>query len=198
MTPPAKRPRSHARSLLAAISELAATLPSDAERTESIAAIRAVEEYLAGIREWLERLPTSENASDLRGALAKFDSLVERADSNPLISRVLGASPRSRPRKEPAAPSSSPETGKRLLAEMESFSIDQIRERLQTDPLITTQDLRSVAQLLQLRPSSRITREALAHQLTTRISNDRGYRMLSGTQEREPADESPPASGATQ
>lgn len=182
-----KKTRSHARSLLAAIRDVAASLPTTEERNEAVATIRAVEAYLAEVRAWLELLPTSADTADLQGALSRFDVLVEKTEQNPLLARVFGDAPKPKPRKTPAPPSAGDDRARTLLATLDDLTIDQIREKLQRDPTLNLRDMRALAQLLELRFPSKISRETLANSLTTRIANQRGYRHLSGSDGRTPS-----------
>jgi hypothetical protein len=58
---------------------------------------------------------------------------------------------------------------------MESLLIDQIRSTLDK---MTVRDLHTVASEMGVRATERSPREALVHQVSTKITNARGYRSL--------------------
>lgn len=181
-------PRSHkgsdrqtrARSLFHAIGELSTMLPTVEQRTHALNAVSELEAFLRDVRTWLETVPVQTENGQLRSALATLDDLAAKVEQAPLLSGVFGTSAKAKPRKNAPPPVGSGEQAERLLASFRDQSLDQIRQQLLEDESIPVRDLRAMAASLSLRVSSKVSRQHLAHQLTVRIANARGYRHLSG------------------
>ena len=95
--------------------------------------------------------------------------------SSPILSAAAGmnvASPRS------TVPVPSPDeiqNANLALARFESLPIDQLRVALGQMGL---RELKAMATSIGVRSTQRMSQEALAHQIATKITNTRGYRSL--------------------
>jgi hypothetical protein len=177
--PPNKRRRPNTRALLAVLEDLVDTLPTADERLEASRNIEIVIGYLQEVQERLNKLPLPDDLSSARGALSQFDDLVESAERNPVLAMAFGTKPF--PKRTSRDPDKLPEAQAReILRDWEHLSIDQLRERLQTDKTLTLRDLRGVASIAGLRISAKNTRATLINQLITWFANQRGYRLLGG------------------
>lgn len=119
-----------------------------------------------------------------------LDDLRLRARTNVALAAALGiAAPKvSRP-----AHIVTPEERSRaasLLRDLQALSIDEMRRRLESEDAVPARELHEVAKSLGIKGSRRMEREALVHQIVTKISNFRGYQELRG-------DSGEPPSGGT-
>lgn len=177
---------SRARSLLRALRELSASLPSAAERDEAARSLKELSEYLEHVRKQLLSVPTSDDVAGLLDTIGKLDGLLDRAEANPLAARALGLE--KAPKRRPSSPPSlaDPAKAQAALERFESLTLDQVRDLLRSESSYSLPDLRALAAALGTRPQSRMGRDSLVQRIVTSLANSRGYRSL-GT----PADSAP-------
>jgi hypothetical protein len=168
------------RPFLARLSQLASSLPSQSEIAEAKVALDRLIDFLTGVRRSLDQLPTSDASGSVAELAQVFDRLLDKAESNALVSLAMGIAPK-RAQKAPTRQNSGEqlEAANRLYESLTDLTVDQIRERLLADPSIRLSDLRALAAQLHVRSQSKSTRETLAQALVTKIANARGYKGLS-------------------
>jgi hypothetical protein len=174
---------SRVRDLLAGLQSLTESLPSEEERTTITSSLAELSAYLDRVQRDLLSLPIKEDVQSLITTVEKLDSLLMKAEANPGVARALGLERKAAPRAKATAPPVDNEKVEALLKSFESKTIDQIREALRDDGECSTSELRAVAVALGLRTQARMGRDALAQKLITQISNARGYRSLSQSQD---------------
>jgi hypothetical protein len=85
----------------------------------------------------------------------------------------------SRPTQPPVTPEELSKADS-LFRSLKDLPIDEMRRRLQSEGAVTSRELQEVAKLVGIKGSRRMEREALVHQIVSKISNFRGYQELRG------------------
>jgi len=167
------------KKLTASLREFAASLPTEADKQELDRSVGAIIEFLSRVQRLGATAPSRENAAAFEGALRSLDQFAEHAKTNPGIAALLGI-PQPRPSRPKSAPYTADEAAaaQRLLAEMQTLPIDQIRSRLQDEATLPLRMLQALASQLGIRSNQRMGRDVLEHQIASKISNYRGYQGL--------------------
>jgi hypothetical protein len=174
---------SRVRNLLSGLRSLTESLPSEEERTKITSSLAELSAYLDRVQRDVLALPAREDVQSLVDTVNKLDHLLVQAETNPIVARALGLEKAATPRTRPATPQVDNQKVEALLKSFESKTIDQIREALRDDGVCSTSELRALADAVGLRTQARMGRDALAQKLITQISNARGYRSLSESQD---------------
>ena len=180
MSKPSKQRRSRLEVFLKHLNAILDALPSDSEKHEVEAALLKLIGFMNDLKARLELVPSAEEVSGLRVAAQRLEQALAAAETDPVLAGVFGlARPQTRRRDSRASSEATSAAGKSALEALQALSIDEIRSQLQSDsyPLTT---LRAVASVLGVRPTKGLSREDLAHQVTMRIANTRGYERLRG------------------
>jgi hypothetical protein len=169
------------RKFVAGLRDMTDALPTEEERAILRRQFDEILTFLTQARSALDSLPAKEETEGVRRAILALDELSTKANANPILAAAMGQ-PHPRPSRGKATPPTEQESAKAqlLLKELESLSVDEMSLRLQSEETISSRDLIVVAGLLGIRTTRRTTREALVHQLVTKISNFRGYQELQG------------------
>lgn len=180
MSKPSKQRRSRLEVFLKHLNGILDALPSDSEKQEIEGALVKLIGFMNDLKARLELVPSAEEVSGLRVAAQRLEQALMSAENDPVLAGVFGlARPQAGRRESRAASEASSAAGRSALEALQALSVDEIRSKLQSDsyPLAT---LRAVASVLGVRPTKGLSREALAHQVTMRIANTRGYERLRG------------------
>ena len=177
-----------AANFLAHLSATVEALPTGAEKSEAIARIEALVDFLAGLRSAITSIPTIEDAADVKQALDWLKPLIAKAEANPVLAGLAGGSRSGRSRNGHRRDRTPDLNGARqALESLESLPIEELRERLLDEHGFSLSVLRGVASSLGISGVAKLPRDSLAHQIATKIANYRGYKALSGQSEGDPA-----------
>lgn len=168
-----------AKRIIDVLSELVRTLPTAEEKRQIHDALQAVIEFLRQAQKELDAIPSRDELRQLSEALYRLENILKLAEDNPLLARPLGFRPKALIKAKSAERFSADEI-KAVLKKFASMTIDQIRQYLTEDSDYSRSHLRALGMGLGIRVQARMSREALANQITTRIANERGYNKLSG------------------
>lgn len=176
---------SNKKAFLAGLRDLVSTLPSESEKQEVRSTFSELIAFLTSLRQTFDTIPSAEEMDETSKAIQKLDELFIKAENNPVVAKALGmpSKPKARKPKSSIAEEDIAKA-KNMIASLESLSIDEIRGQLQSEKY-SLSELRAMAPAVGIRSSSKLSREALAHQITMKIANYRGYRHLSGQTETE-------------
>jgi hypothetical protein len=155
--------------------EIFDSLPNEIDRQETVSRLEALIEFLNTLKNRIAGIPTQRDASAVRSALIELRAFFAEAKSNPSFAPIIGAKPVSQ-RSTPAA--ITPEEIDRansMISRYQSLPTDELRVALQAENL---RGLKAVANAIGVRTATRVTRDALIHQIATKITNTRGYRSL--------------------
>jgi hypothetical protein len=178
MSRQARRDHLRQRAFLGSLRSVLETLPSGPERAELDASFKTLIDFLTGLRDNLRNLPTPDEGTNVAEALRKLETLYDRASSNPITASALGL--RHATRQRYGGASKIDETRiKAIAANLQTLPVEAIREELQGEKYLVA-ELRGVASELGIASSTKLNRNALAHQIAMKIANYRGYKSLSG------------------
>lgn len=168
-----------AKMFAAELRKLLQSMPTKEEREEFDVALGALVDYLSLVRESLRNLPVFEDTEQARRALEIVERLIAEAETRPPLAATLGV--RTPSVRRPAARVGPEEIRKAqsLLPDLEKLPVEEIRSKLQGSTY-TMGELRAVAVQLGIPSAQKLSRDSLAHQITMKIANYRGYRQLSG------------------
>jgi len=157
------------------LGELVDSLPTEANRQEIVSQLGALIQFLSTLKNRLEEIPTQQDAWAARAAIDRLQSLFTQAKSSPILGAALGVKA-TLPRQRPMA--ITPEEVERAnlaISQFESLTSDELRAALDR---MNARDLQAVANAMGMKTTARTAREALVHQVATKITNTRGYRSL--------------------
>src|SRR5580693_4536381 len=118
--------------------ELTEGLPTGAEKAEIRKQFEEIIAFLTHAQRAVDGLPTREDTEGVRKAVEAFDELAIRAKASPSVAAAIGL-PQPRTPRPRAAPSSAEENtrSQALLAQLQSLSIDEIRNQLSNNELVS-------------------------------------------------------------
>ena len=169
------------RTFLGNLRDLTGALPSQAEKETAKAQLQEIIDFMTQMQNALSSVPSREDTENIRHAIERLDDLRMRAKTNPVLAAALGivATKVSRPT-QPAVTPEERSKADALLRNLKDLPIDEMRRRLQSEGTVTSRELQEVAKLVGIKGSRRMEREALVHQIVSKISNFRGYQELRG------------------
>jgi len=153
-------------------------LPTELEKQEIQADIHLLVDYLTKLQKSFGSLPSIEQMKTVTQAIQKIEQILDEAEANPIIASVAGL--RKRPlvkQQQQALTTEEMQKTKATLAELELLPIDEIRSRLESS-VYSIPQLRVIASFIGIKSTSRISKDALVHQITMKIANYRGYQRL--------------------
>lgn len=154
------------------------SLPSEEEKKELILTLNATQGFLDEIRSLIEAVPTMESSQELSEGLSRLDILVDRANRDNGLRKLLGlrSSSTSSTRKA-LSPDDSCARASSLAQELSHLNtsdaktfLEQLREPLSV--------LTKLANLLGMSTRSKERKSDLIQRLVVHIENQRGYDML--------------------
>lgn len=168
------------KSFLSRLREIVEALPTESEKQEAQKNLATLSQFLMDLKRNFESFPTIEDINNVKVIIQKLEELLTKAKDNPAIAHILGLTPMSIKRRKKITLSEEELTKARTtLTELEALPVDEIRLRLQ-DESFTVSNLRAIANVIGIKSIEKLNREALMHQITTRIANYRGYQQLKG------------------
>lgn len=176
------------RALVAGLQAAIRALPSSREKQELRQSIDDLIRFLTDLRDSLDLIPTLDDASKADRAVEALAGLFEKAESSPALAAALGISsrresarPRSRPPEgAPATERVDPSRVDGLLQRLRQQPVESIRRELEDPERHSTGILRAVAAQLGIKGAAKLSRETMAHQISMKIANYRGYQRLRG------------------
>ena len=154
------------------------SLPSEDEKKELIQTLNEVQSFLDEIRRLVEAVPTMESSRELSEGLSRLDILVERANRDTGLRKLLGlrGSTASGARRVPG-PDDSDSRALNLKQELTQLDTSEVKTFLEQlrEPLSV---LTKLANLLGIRTRSKERKADLIQRMATHIENQRGYRLL--------------------
>jgi len=164
-----------AQKLVRSLGDVLDSLPSEEDRQQIISNLEHLIIFLSDLKSRLEAIPTQADSTLARVALDRLKALFEDAKANPALGATVGIRPVERHQKASSITTDEIERARSTVARFDALPIGQIRDALEK---MNARELQSVAAALGIRASQRAAREALSHQIATRITNTRGYRSL--------------------
>jgi len=172
------------RAFIARLGATVAALPTEAEKREAQENLAALIEFLTDMQQRLLALPSAEDMGGIRRAAEALEALFGKAERDPVLAGVLGL--RRPPAARPSGPMVTSEDRAKAQVTLQAVRAlpgDQIRSELLDQDRHSVNEVRAIAAEVGIRSTERLSRDALAQQISTRIVNDRGYRALRGDDE---------------
>ena len=160
-------------------------LPSAEERDRLLAGFAVIRALVERLEQSFQVLPSQTDAAQARRAVEDIRAFMEKLDSDPVLRAALGVGERIPTGSRPRAPRSSEEVGADVATAIDALSmmpVDDARTELAGDRY-SIAAIRRIAAVLGIRGASRLTREALVHQIAMKLANYRGYKRLGGEAE---------------
>ena len=158
-------------------------LPSAEERDRLLAGFAVIRALVERLEQSFQVLPSDRRRASSSGCRS-FRAFMGKLDSDPVLAR-RGSGRRIPTGSRPRAPRSSEEVGADVATAIDALSmmpVDDARTELAGDRY-SIAAIRRIAAVLGIRGASRLTREALAHQIAMKLANYRGYKRLGGEAE---------------
>lgn len=175
-----------AKAFLGRLREMVQSLPTEAEKADAREKIGALAQFLKTMQAAVDTMPSIENASKVNEALAWLQDLFSKAEANPVLAGLVPPPSTPRPRKSPPGITEQDLASARLDVDgLKTMPVEQIRDRLLDENHYSLSRLRAMAASVGIGATNKLGRESLAHQITTKIANIRGYETLSGKGETE-------------
>lgn len=154
-------------------------LPTESEKTKLRQDFGEVISFLNETQKALEMLPSAEDALKARKAIEAFEELAEKAKSSATLASALQMqTPRAPKSKTAHLTDEEQRQVQVILDELRSMSIDDMNKRLSDEQAVSSRQLDALASLVGLRPNRRNSRDTVISQISTKISNFRGYQEL--------------------
>lgn len=168
------------KTLVSNLRDMTNALPSESEKQEIQANFGALIEFLSTLQKNIASLPSLEEISGVNHALDKLQDFFARAQTNPMIAGAVGIKPSTKVRKKTSDITEEQRVkAKATLSTLQTLPVDEIRSELQKEDH-SVAELYAIASELGVRSTKGISRDALAHQISMKIANYRGYQKLSG------------------
>jgi len=154
------------------------SLPSEEEKKELIRTLNETQNFLDEIRLLIEAVPTMESSRELSEGLSRLDILVDRANKDRGLRKLLGlrGSSNSDARKA-LSPDDSDSRALSLQKELDHLDTSDVRaflDQLQEPRSVLTK----LAGLLGMRTRSKERKADLIQRIAIHIENQRGYDLL--------------------
>ncbi len=176
------------RALVAALQSAVKSLPTASEKQELRLLINELVLFLTDLRDSLDLIPAIEDAAKAERALEALGELFRRAEDNSTLAIALGVGPsadpgRSKGRRSSVTPERTeqePVQVQGLLERLRQQPVESIRRELEAPEHHSLAILRGIATQLGIRGTAKLSRETMAHQISMKIANFRGYQSLRG------------------
>lgn len=168
-------------SFLSKLSELVDGLPSQETKSQLDRELGVLIEFLKDFRTRLRTLPTGEGVEDVTSTIETIRDYVRVAESDPIMSRVLGLSSESRTLRKSSHNSLTAqdrEEAKTMAEELKTLSPQDIDRRLADKKKYTVPMLKRIGGELGLNFPSKSTRLSIIEKISKKTANLRGYSYL--------------------
>lgn len=157
------------------------SLPTDAEKRQAQEKIAALVEFLNSLQMAVKSMPTTDSVTQTKEALDWLQDLLSKAEANPVLAGLAPAPRVPRPRKGKQGVTEQDIASAKIdLEALQSMGVEEIRAKLLDEDGYALSRVRAIAATLGVGGTEKLSRESLAHQITTKIANYRGYERLTG------------------
>ena len=175
-----------ARAFLGRLQATVQALPTDAEKREALEKIAALGDFLNALNASIEAMPTMESVGNISESMERLQELFAKVEANPVLAGLKPAPRPLKPRKDRVPVTEVERAAAKPDVELlRSLPAEEIRARLLDERIYSLARLRAIASALGIGTTEKLGRDSLAHQVTTKIANFRGYERLSGEGESE-------------
>lgn len=170
--------RTDEKALLLGLRELIGLLPTANERREMQEHLETLIEFLTTMKRHVETLPAAEDLAGAETALARLEEMADQAHAQQVLAMVglRGRSTGAR-RKSPSSEEKRARA-RETLERLEGLSVEEVRSRLEPASAYSVTEIRAIAKELGIGSPAKLKREALVHQIATKLANYQGYRLL--------------------
>lgn len=174
-----------AKAFLGRLHATVQALPTEAEKAQAKERLAALGEFVKTLQAAVDSMPSIESVGRVKDSLAWLQDLFAKAAANPVLAGLVPVSSPPRQPRKPPQPLSEQDlaAGRADLDTIRALSAEDIRTRLLDEDGYSLSRVRAIAANLGIGATEKLSRESLAHQVTTKIANYRGYQALSGKDE---------------
>ena len=166
---------------LSRLSELVDTLPSQETKSRLDQELKVLIEFLQDFQVRLKSLPTGEDANGITSTIEMIKDYVRVAESDPVMSRVLGfSSDNGSSKRSPrnSLTKQGREEAKVIAEELKRHSSGDVERRLADKRKYNIPMLKQIGGELGLSIPSKSTRLSIIEKITKKTANLRGYNYL--------------------
>ena len=165
------------KAFLPSLRDMLSALPGQNEKQEIKNSFTVLIEFLSNVRDKLDALPAADDMKEVNLAIKKLEELFAQAGNNPLLASAVGLrTPSLQKRSKLKMTDSDKTNAKAVLTKLESLPVDKIRSELTKEEFYPMSQVRAIGSLMGLRSTAKLSRDALVHQIATKIANYRGYK----------------------
>ena len=168
-------------SFLSKLTELVDMLPSQETKSRLDQELDVLIKFVQDFRARLKSLPTVEDTEGVISTIETLKDYVRVAESDPLMSRVLGLSLDQKELKRPSRSSFTEHDRKEVKAiaeEIKGLSQEEAERKLADGKKYKIAMLRQIGEELGLNFPSKSTRLSIVEKITKKLDNLRGYDSL--------------------
>jgi hypothetical protein len=168
------------KSFMVNLEKLVRGLPTDNEKNEIQNNLKKLIDFFNFLYEAIDMLPSSKDTNKIDQVIKNINNIINEIEVNPAFAVLFGLRGQSLvTKRRQGLKEEEIAKGKIALKNLESLSIDAIRSKLQSEEY-SISEIRAIGYELGIKSNKGLNREALAHQITMKIANYRGYKKLSG------------------
>ena len=166
-------------SFLSKMSELVDTLPSQETKSRLDKELGVLIEFLTDFQDRLRMLPTDRNANEVTSTIELIRDYVRVAESDPVMSRVLGLSENGLSGKSPKPLTEQRRKEAESIAEaLMELSPEDVERRLSDKKRYNVPMLKQIGKELGLSIPSKSSRLSIMEKIVKKTANLRGYSHL--------------------
>ncbi len=168
-------------SFLRNLSTLVDTLPSEETKSQLDLELQALIKFLQDFQVRLRSLPSEQDAEGVSSTIETLKDYVRIAESDPVMSRVLGLTMDSRTLRKPSRNYLSDQDRKEAIAvaeELKDLSPADIEHKFEDKRKYNITMLKQIGKELGLSIPSKSTRLSIIEKITKKTANLRGYNYL--------------------
>jgi ribosomal protein L17 len=165
---------------LSKLAEMAESLPTQEMKEKTNEELEKIINFLLEFQERMKNVPTLEETKEISSTVERLITLVKVAESDPLLSKILGLSVQkadTRPKSRSLTDTERSEA-KKMAAQIKELSSEEVRNKLGGKSGYKVAFLRQVAQELGIKVNSKTTKMAIIEKISKKISNIQGYDYL--------------------
>ena len=180
MADTAKFPSRKLENFLSRLSDLVDNLPSQETKAQIDRELEALINFLKDFQSRFQSLPTLEDSDSVTSTIETLKNYVRVAESDPLMSHVLGLSSNkavSKRSSRGALTEHERREAKTMVEELKRLPYEETERKL-ADRKYTVAMLRQIGEELGLKLPSKSTRLSIVEKITKQMDNLRGYDYL--------------------
>ena len=163
---------------LSKMSELVDTLPTQETKSSVEKDLGALIQFLTDFQSRLRELPTDQDANNLTSTIETIRDYVRLAESDPLMSRVLGLSESVTPRKPTPLTEQSRREAESIAGTLKALAPEDVERRLADKKKYNVPMLKQIGKELGLHIPSKASRISIMEKIVKKTANLRGYDHL--------------------